>query len=108
MGLMIDAVRSFAPGFIFTSSLPPAVAAGACASIKYLKESQVEREQHQARAALLKDLLKEAKIPYIHSESHIVPVMVRDPELVKKAADILLNKHKIYVQPINFPTVPRG
>lgn len=106
--MMCDAVRSFAPGFIFTSSLPPAVAAGATASIRYLKTSHIEREQHQSQAAELKQLLKDAKIPYIHSDSHIVPVMVNDPVLVKKAATMLLEKHKIYVQPINFPTVPRG
>lgn len=106
--LMIDAVRSFAPGFIFTSSLPPAVAAGACASIKYLKRSKQERVEHQERSQQLKDLLAAAELPYMHSESHIVPVMVRDPELCKAASDLLLNKHKIYVQPINFPTVPRG
>lgn len=106
--VMIDAIRSYAPGFIFTSSLPPAVAAGATASIKYLKVSQKERQQHQERSNQLKDLLRAARLPYMHAESHIVPVMVRDPELVKKASDLLLNKHKIYVQPINFPTVPRG
>lgn len=106
--LFIDAVRSFAPGFIFTSSLPPAVAAGAAASIRYLKESQTEREQHQQRSTQLKDLLRKAGLPYMHAESHIVPVMVRDAELCKQASDILLNKHKVYVQPINFPTVPRG
>lgn len=106
--LFIDAVRSFAPGFIFTSSLPPAVAAGAAASIRYLKESQTEREEHQTRSSQLKDLLRQAGLPYMHAESHIVPVMVRDAELCKRASDILLNKHKVYVQPINFTTVPRG
>jgi len=106
--LMVDAVRSFAPGFIFTSSLPPAVAAGARASIEYLKTSTVEREKHQQAAAMCKDMLKEADLPYMHSESHIIPVMVNDPVLVKKASDMLLNKHKIYVQPINFPTVAKG
>jgi 5-aminolevulinate synthase len=106
--LMIDAVRSFAPGFIFTTSLPPAVCAGAKASINYLKSSNVEREMHQSRAAELKSMLKEAGIPCMHSESHIVPVMICDPELCKQASDILLNKHKIYVQPINFPTVAKG
>jgi 5-aminolevulinate synthase len=105
---MIDAVRSFAPGFIFTTSLPPAVCAGAQASINYLKSSDVERQKHQAHAANLKTMLKAANVPYMHSESHIVPVMICDPELCKKASDILLDKYKIYVQPINFPTVPRG
>lgn len=104
----IDVIRSFAPGFIFTTALPPCVVAGATASIQHLKESQEERLQHQARALSLKNMLKEAKLPYMHSESHIVPVMVRDAKLCKMASDILLNKHKIYVQPINFPTVPRG
>lgn len=106
--LLIDSVRSFAPGFIFTSSLPPCVAAGATASIRHLKQSSVERMMHQERAAQLKTLLKRAGIPYMHSESHIVPVMIGNADLCKKASDLLLNKHKIYVQPINFPTVPRG
>jgi len=104
----IDAVRSFAPGFIFTSSIPPCVAAGAAASIRHLKVSQVERTLHQNRANLLKALLLEAKIPYLHSESHIVPVMVGNADLCKQASDLLLSKHKFYVQPINFPTVPKG
>lgn len=106
--LMLDAVRSFAPGFIFTTSLPPAVAAGAAASIRYLKNSSVEREQHQARSNKLKELLAESGLPFMKSESHIVPVMVRNAEKCKQASDMLLSKHKIYVQPINFPTVPRG
>jgi len=106
--LMVDVVRSFAPGFIFTSSLPPCVAAGAVASIRHLKTSQVERENHQERANHLKGLLHDARIPYMHSESHIVPVMVGNAELCKAASDLLLNKHKFYVQPINYPTVPRG
>jgi len=106
--LMIDAVRSFAPGFIFTSSLPPAVAAGATASIKYLKANDGERQLHQQRSNELKDMLRTVGLPYIHAESHIVPVMICNPELCKAASDLLLNKHKIYVQPINFPTVPRG
>lgn len=106
--LVIDAIRSFAPGFIFTSSFPPAVAAGATASVRHLKESQVEREQHQLRSSQLKQKLKAAGVPFIDAESHIVPVMVSNPELCKKASDMLLNDHGIYVQPINYPTVPRG
>jgi 5-aminolevulinate synthase len=105
---MVDVVRSFAPGFIFTSSLPPCVVAGATASIRHLKQSQVERNNHQLRANQLKTLLFQAHIPYIHAESHIVPVMVGNAELCKAASDLLLSKHKFYVQPINYPTVPRG
>lgn len=105
---MVDVVRSFAPGFIFTSSLPPCVVAGATASIRHLKKSQIERRNHQLRASQLKTLLLQAHIPYIHAESHIVPVMIGNAELCKAASDLLLSKHKFYVQPINFPTVPRG
>jgi len=105
---MVDVVRSFAPGFIFTSSLPPCVVAGATASIRHLKQSQIERNNHQLRSSQLKALLLQARIPYIHAESHIVPVMVGNAELCKAASDLLLSKHKFYVQPINFPTVPRG
>lgn len=104
---IIDAIRSFAPGFIFTSSIPPAVAAGATASIKHLRQSQTEREQHQKKAHQLKVLLRDAEIPFIDSESHIVPVMICNPDLCKRASDALLER-QIYVQPINFPTVPKG
>jgi 5-aminolevulinate synthase len=106
--LMVDAVRSFAPGFIFTSSLPPTVVAGATASIQYLKTSQKERSLHQKRASELKSMLANVRIPYIHAESHIISVMVGNPLLCRQVSDLLLKKHHIYVQPINFPTVPRG
>jgi 5-aminolevulinate synthase len=105
---VIDAVRSYAPGFIFTTALPPAIAAAATASIQHLKVSQTEREQHQRQAQLTKEVLVAAQLPIMPSETHIVPVMVGDPELCKKASDRLLDKHNIYIQPINYPTVPRG
>ena len=105
---MCDAVRSYAPGFIFTTSLPPAVAAGAAASIRILKTDQARREQHQTQAKILKLRLKGLGLPIIDHGSHIVPVIVGDPVHTKILSDMLLDNFGIYVQPINFPTVPRG
>src|SRR5246127_5189642 len=105
---LVDFLRSHAPGFIFTTSLPPALAAGALAPTRHLKKSQVERERHQERAATLKRRLVEAGLPVMPSPSHIVPVMAGDPGLCKAAADELLPPPRICVQPINFPTVPHG
>ena len=105
---IIDVVRSFASSFIFTTSLPPAVVAGALASVKHLKESNIERSVHQERASKLKEKLRQTGIIVMPSESHIVPVLVGDPVLCKNASDILLSDYSIYVQPINYPTVPKG
>jgi 5-aminolevulinate synthase len=105
---IIDAVRSYAPGFIFTTALPPAVCAAAAAAIRHLKSSTWERERHQDRAARTKAVLTAAGLPVMSNSTHIVPVFVGDPERCKKACDLLLEKHSIYIQPINYPTVPRG
>ncbi len=104
----IDAIRSYAPGFIFTTSLAPVVVAGALASVRHLKTSQSERERHQVRAAVLKERLAAEDLPVMHTPSHIVPVLVGDPVQCKALTDKLLDHFGIYVQPINYPTVPRG
>jgi 5-aminolevulinate synthase len=105
---IIDFIRSFAPGFIFTTSLPPAIAAGALASIRHVRGADDLRNRHQERAARVKRRLLDAGLPVMVSPSHIVPVMVGDARLCKEACDDLLERHRIYVQPINYPTVPRG
>ena len=105
---LCDALRSYAPGFIFTTSLPPAIAAGAAASVSFLKRNQSLRDQHQLQAKILKTRLKSLGLPLIDHGSHIVPVVVGDPIHTKKLSDMLLSDFGIYVQPINYPTVPRG
>ena len=106
--VLVDFIRSHAAGFIFTSALPPAVAAGALASIRHLRTSEVERSRHRELSAKLKRELRAAGLPVMPSESHIVPVLIADPVLCKQVTDNLVDRHRIYVQPINFPTVPRG
>ena len=105
---VVDAVRSYAPGFIFTTALPPAICAAASAAIRHLKTSSWERERHQERAARVKAVLNAAGLPVMPSTTHIVPVLVGDPEKCKAASDLLLAEHGVYIQPINYPTVPRG
>jgi 5-aminolevulinate synthase len=105
---VVDAVRSYAPGFIFTTALPPAICAAASAAIRHLKTSSWERERHQERAARVKAILNAAGLPVMPSTTHIVPVLVGDPEKCKAASDLLLAEHGVYIQPINYPTVPRG
>jgi 5-aminolevulinate synthase len=106
--VIVDAIRSYADGFIFTTSVPPAVAAGAVASIRWLKAHNEVRDAHQERAAALKARMEAAGLPVMPSVSHIVPVLVGDPVHCKLISDILLEEHGVYVQPINYPTVPRG
>jgi 5-aminolevulinate synthase len=105
---IIDVIRSYAPGFIFTTSLSPVLVAGALASVRHLKTSTAEREAQQTRAAQLKAIFAEAKLPVMPSTTHIVPLLVGDPVTAKRISDILLAEYGIYVQPINYPTVPRG
>jgi 5-aminolevulinate synthase len=105
---LIDAVRSYAPGFIFTTALPPAICAAAAAAIRHLKTSSFERERHQERAARVKAALNSAGLPVMASDTHIVPVLLGDPEKCRQATDLLLTEHGIYIQPINYPTVPKG
>ena len=105
---IVDVIRSYAPGFIFTTSLSPVLVAGVLAAVKHLKVSSEEREAQQANAAMLKAMFAEAGLPVLLSETHIVPLMVGDPVKAKKISDILLAEYGAYVQPINYPTVPRG
>jgi 5-aminolevulinate synthase len=107
-GALCDAVRSYAPGFIFTTALPPAVCAAAAAAIRHLKASNWERERHQERTARVKAVLAAAGLPIMPTSTHIVPVMIGASERCKAASDLLLTEHGIYIQPINYPTVPKG
>jgi 5-aminolevulinate synthase len=106
--MIIDVIRSYAPGFIFTTSLSPVLVAGALASVRHLKASSAEREGQQQAAATLKQMMREAGLPVMDSTTHIVPLMIGDPVKAKRASDILLAEYGVYVQPINYPTVPRG
>jgi 5-aminolevulinate synthase len=106
--MIIDVIRSYAPGFIFTTSLSPVLVAGALASVRHLKQSSAERDGQQAAAATLKRMFAEAGLPVMDTVTHIVPLMVGDPVKAKKVSDILLAEYGVYVQPINYPTVPRG
>jgi 5-aminolevulinate synthase len=106
--MIVDVIRSYAPGFIFTTSLSPVLVAGVLASVRHLKASSVEREAQQAAAAKLKAMLADAGLPVMPGETHIVPLMVGDPVKAKRISDILLAEYGVYVQPINYPTVPRG
>ena len=105
---LVDAVRSCAHGFIFTTALPPGICAAASAAIRHLKKSAKERSRHQERAMRVKAILKGAGLPILVNRSHIIPLMVGDPQKCRKASDLLLTRHGIYIQPINYPTVPKG
>ena len=105
---IIDFIRSYSPGFIFTTSIPPAIASGAIASIRYVKDNQQLRGKLKEKCLLIKEKLLAANIPFVKTKSHIIPIIVGDSKLCKKASDELLEKHKVYLQPINYPTVPRG
>jgi len=105
---IIDVIRSYAPGFIFTTSLSPVLVAGALASVRHLKASAEEREGQQAAAARLKAMFADAGLPVMDTVTHIVPLMIGDPVKAKRVSDILLAEYGVYVQPINYPTVPRG
>ena len=105
---MVDFIRSHAAGFIFTTSLPPAIAAGARASIRHVSAAAELRQRHQERARTLKARLRGARLPVMPSPSHIVPVFVGDAVRCKQVTDALMERHAIYVQPINYPTVPKG
>jgi 5-aminolevulinate synthase len=105
---LVDYLRSHAAGFIFTTSLPPAIAAGALAAVRHLKSSKTERVKHQERVSIVKRRLAQAGLPVMPSQSHIVPLLVGDAAGCKAISDALLERHRIYVQPINYPTVPRG
>jgi len=106
--MVIDVIRSYAPGFIFTTSLSPVLVAGALASVRHLKASSEEREAQQAAAAMLKAMMQDAGLPVMASTTHIVPLMIGDPVKAKRTSDVLLAEYGVYVQPINYPTVPRG
>ena len=106
--VIVDWVRTASSGFIFSTALPPAIAAAACASVRHVKQDQFLRDCHQERAALVKKRLGDAGLPVMPSETHIVPVLVGDPVMCKRATDLLMSDHDIYIQPINYPTVPRG
>ena len=105
---LCDFIRSFASGFIFTTSLPPAIAAGACASIRHLKASDMERARQRRQVARLRARLDAEGIPHLANPSHIIPVMIKDPVKCRQISDILMDDFGVYVQPINYPTVPRG
>ena len=106
--IIVDFVRSYSPGFIFTTSIPPAIAAGAIASVRYVKNNSELRKKLNEKCLLIKERLLEANIPFKKTKSHIIPIMIGDAKLCKKAADELFDKHNVYLQPINYPTVPRG